>query len=238
MSTLNLLYQKRYAVSDSIHVVIPTVGQILENEDEYYTTLQIFTAQPIDYMVQLDDAGFDFTKVNEWDLFLMLFRSVSERGTGLFLEGVTLSDFEMMEDTKNGQIVLADPHTGAVIDRKTLRRVATVLRKIHNLEENHRRPGNEEAKRYMLERARIKAKRKARRAENSWLETMIVAMVNTEQYKYNFETTLDLTIYQFNESVRQVIKKIDYDNRMHGIYAGTINPKELSRDDLNWLVHK
>ena len=81
-------------------------------------------------------------------------------------------------------------------------------------------------------------KRKNKRAEESELESLIIAMVNTEQYKYDFEGTRELSIYQFNESVRQIIKKVDYDNRMYGIYTGTINPKELSPDDLNWLIHK
>lgn len=49
---------------------------------------------------------------------------------------------------------------------------------------------------------------------------------------------LELSIYQFNESVRQIIKKIDYDNKMYGVYAGTVSAKDLSQDDLNWLTHK
>ena len=67
---------------------------------------------------------------------------------------------------------------------------------------------------------------------------MIVALVNTEQFKYDFDGVRDLTIYQFNESARQIIKKIDYDNRMRGVYAGTVDIKDLSQDDLNWLTHK
>ena len=63
-------------------------------------------------------------------------------------------------------------------------------------------------------------------------------MVNTEQYKYGYESTRDLSIYQFNESVRQIIKKVDYDNRMYGVYSGTVSAKDLSQDDLNWLTHK
>ena len=80
-------------------------------------------------------------------------------------------------------------------------------------------------------------KRHKDRKEDSQLESLIIAMVNTEQFKYDFEGTRELSIYQFNESVRQVIKKTDYDNRMYGIYTGTINPKELSQKDLNWLVN-
>ena len=90
----------------------------------------------------------------------------------------------------------------------------------------------------MLEKARKKMKRRQNRAEDSQLESLIIAMVNTEQFKYDFEGTLELSIYQFNESVRQIIKKVDYDNRMYGIYAGTVSAKDLSPDDLNWLTHK
>lgn len=84
----------------------------------------------------------------------------------------------------------------------------------------------------------MKMRRRKNRVEDSQLEDIIVAMVNTEQFHYGFEDVLDLTIYQFNESVQQVIKKIDFDNKMHGIYAGTISAKDLNQNDLNWLSHK
>lgn len=63
-------------------------------------------------------------------------------------------------------------------------------------------------------------------------------MVNTEQYKYDFAGTLELSIYQFNESVRQVTHKQNYSNLMFGIYSGSLDPKTISQDDLNWLKHK
>jgi len=90
----------------------------------------------------------------------------------------------------------------------------------------------------MLERAHIEMRRNAKRELPSRLEELIVALVNTEQFGYRFEDVRDLTIYQFNESFRQVVKKVDYDNRMRGVYAGTVSVKELSQDDLNWLTHK
>ena len=63
-------------------------------------------------------------------------------------------------------------------------------------------------------------------------------MVNTKEFKYDFESVRNLTIFQFNDSVQQIINKVDYDNRMIGVYSGTINAKDLSQDDLNWLIHK
>ena len=90
----------------------------------------------------------------------------------------------------------------------------------------------------MLSRAREKQKRNKNRKKDSQTELLIMAMVNSPEFKYNFETVRDLSIYQFNESVRQIINRVDYNNRMYGIYSGTLNVKDLSQDDLNWLTHK
>ena len=104
------------------------------------------------------------------------------------------------------------------------------------MEKNRRKPANEDAKSICLND--VDQDERRNRKEVSQLEQLIVAMVNTEQFKYDFESVRNLSIYQFNESVRQVIKKINYDNQMYGVYTGTLNPKELSQDDLNWLIHK
>lgn len=238
MSTLNLLYQKRYVINDFISIVIPTVGEIIDNEDAYYNLVSVLTAMPIDLMVQLEDAGIDFTSINEYELFLLMFAGFKSQDTSLVFGDLDLSKFEIAVNEENGNVVLLDKEHDIKIDRAIHGHIAGVLRKIHHLEKNRRKPANDEAKQFMLKRARDKMKRRKNRKEDSQLESLIVAMVNTEQYKYDFEGTRELSIYQFNESVRQVIKKVDYDNRMYGVYTGTINAKELSQDDLNWLTHK
>lgn len=176
--------------------------------------------------------------INEYELFLMLFGALKERDTSLIFGDLDLKPFKAVVNPQNETVVLFNKETGAVIDRSIQGQIASVLRKIHNLKRNNRKPANQEAREYMLQRAREKMRRRNRRMADSQLEGLIVAMVNTEQFHYGFEGTRELSIYQFNESVRQVIKKIDYDNRMHGVYAGTVNAKELSQDDLNWLTHK
>lgn len=238
MPTLNLLYQKQYAVNDSIQIIIPTVGEIIDNEDDYYSLVSILTAMPIDLMVQLDDAGIDFTEINEYELFLLMFPSLRVQDTHLIFGNLDLKSFEPSVNPQNKMVVLRDEKNDITIDRAIHGQIAGVLRKIHHLEKNRRKPANQDAKEYMLKRARDKMRRNMNRKQDSQLESLIIAMVNTEQYKYDFERTRELSIYQFNESVRQVIKKVDYDNRMYGVYTGTISPKDLSPDDLNWLTHK
>ena len=238
MPTQNFLYKKQIAINDSISIVVPTVGEIIDNEDAYYGLVSMLTAMPIDLMVQLDDAGIDFTTLNEWELFLLLFSGIKSQDTRQIFGDLDLSKFKMAVNEQNGTIILLDDEHDIRIDRAIQAQIANVLRKIHHLEKNTRKPANEEAKKFMIERARAKQRRNRNRKEDSQLETLIIAMVNTEQYKYDFESTRGLSIFQFNESVRQIINKVDYEHRMYGVYTGTINAKELSQDELNWLKHK
>lgn len=233
-----LLYDSYYPVSDDISIIIPTVGEILDHEDDYYAMVSMLTAMPIDFMVQLDDIGVDFSTINEYDLFLILFNTIREMDTSLIFGDLDLSRFELAKHIESGMPVVYDETDDIVIDRVVHTKIANTLREIHHLEKDVRKPGNEDAKEYLLERERKKQKRRKKRRQKSQLQQLIVAMVNTEQFKYDFREVRELTIYQFNESVRQIQHKIDYDNKMHGIYAGTVDPKKINQDDLNWLIHK
>jgi len=233
---VSILYKREFKINDKIKVVIPTVGQVLDNEDEYYGMVTTITAMPIDMMVQLDELGIDYTEINSFELFMMMFRGLFASDTSLVFGDMDVSKFTIGQNNENGQMVLIDSENDIVIDRLVYEKIATVLRRIHGFEKNVRKPGNEEAKRYLLEREKKKRMRKPVNRE-SQIEPLIISMVNTEQYKYNYDETLDLTIYQFNQSVRQIVKKVDYDNRMFGIYSGTISSKDIKQDDLTWITH-
>lgn len=241
MSILKFLYKKQYSLGsakDKIKIMIPTVGEVLDDEEIYYRLVSLLTAMPIDLMVQLDDNGIDFTKINDYELFLNLFGTLKTLDTHLIFGDLDLSNFKYAEKEGSSSIVLYDPINDIEINRFVHAEIANVLRKIHHIKKNTKTAGNEEARKYMLERARIKQKRHKHLVEDSNLESLIVAMVNTKEFKYDFESVRNLTIFQFNDSVQQIINKVDYDNRMIGVYSGTINAKDLSQDDLNWLIHK
>jgi len=238
MATINLLYKDNYTINEDIVICIPTVREVLQDEDNYYGLVYSLTSMPIDRMVQLDDLGIDFTQISDYDLFLLFFSAIRTQDTHLIFGDLDLSKFALAESDDGSSIVLVDAENDIVIDRRVQLQIAATLRRIHHLEKNRRRPGNKEAQDFMLQVEREKMKRQKKRSSFSNLESLIIALVNTEQFCYRYDDVLDLTIYQFNESVRQIVHKVEYDNRMRGVYAGTISAKDLSQDDLNWLVHK
>lgn len=236
---LSLLYADKVAINDQISIHIPTLGEIIDcGEEAYYGFITALTAMPIDLMVELDDIGYDFTEIDEYQLFLMLFPQMQKTPhsiTSMVFGDLNLAEFELWVNPQNDCICLKNHKSGVIIDGLLHEKIATTLRHIHHLTKDRRMPGNKNAKQYMIKRARIKKRRNRSRQSKSQLEPLIISMVNTQQFKYDFESTKNLTIYQFNESVKQVIRKIDYDNRMYGVYAGTIDTKKLSQDALTWL---
>lgn len=234
----SLLFKDSIRINDFIEVRIPTVEQILQNEDQYYGIVSSLVATPFDMMVQLDDIGIDFTKIDDYELFLITFQTIRSQDVSLIFGDLDLSGFELAINEENQTVVLLNKNTGVIIDKSIAFQIAQALRKIHHLERNKKKAANDEARRFLIERARAKLKRQQRKGHSSQLEPLIVAMVNTEQYKYNYEETKALSIFQFNESVVQIVKKVDYMNKMHGVYSGTVSVKDLKKDDLNWLTHE
>lgn len=234
MSTHSILYKRELAINDKIKIMIPSVGEVLDDEDEYYSMVSSMTAMPVDYMWQLQDINIDFTEISEYELFILMFEGMKKRDTHLIFGDLDINKLIFDESSFS----FYDAENDIRIERGIQMQIASALRKIHHLEKNRKKPGNKEAKEYMIERARVKAMRNRHRSVDSQLESLIIALVNTEQFKYDFDSVLNMSIYQFNESVRQIIHKVDYEHRMAGIYAGTIDPKKMSQDDLNWLKHK
>lgn len=232
----SLLFSEFVGVAKGIEVRLPTVGEVIENESEYYSQIFSITSMPIDMMVQLDDDGVDFTKIDEWDLFLGLFPWLQRQDTRLLFGNLDLSKFAPAINEKNNEIVLLDVENDIKIDRTVHSAIADTLRKIHSLEKNNKKPANEDARLYMIERARKKMARLKNKKSTSELEPLIITAVNTPEFKYDFETVKHMTIYQFNASIKQIINKVSFDKRMIGVYAGTIDTKDLSNDELTFIA--
>ena len=234
-----LLYKTEEKINDYFSIVIPTVREIIQSEDtdnKYYDNVSLLLATPYDMMVQLDDIGIDFSTLTNWDLFCLIFGELKSRDMSLILKGINFRDFEPAINTQNNELVFINRETGAVIDKAIHDQICRFLRKLLHITEQVKKPGNEEARKYMIERARKKQKRKlAKKNDRSQLEDLIVSLVNTSEFHYNYETVLGLTIYQFNESLHQIIKKIKFDKLMIGCYAGTVNMKDINSEELNWI---
>lgn len=227
-------------VSDTqLSVRIPTVGEILENEQNYYNIISSLTASPYQYMVQLNDVfHIDYTTITDYDLFKMLFSAYLQSDLSIVFGSLNISDFGIYR-TNNQQDILMSPSSGIEINEKVYNDLANIIRKINLLEKVNYKPGNESAKKYLLEKERKKQKRNAKKPYEPYLEKLVIALVNTSEFPYDYDSCMDLSIYRFNQSFKQIQHKIAFDKTMIGVYAGTVDTSKLSnKDALTWIPNK
>lgn len=218
-----------------LSIKIPTVGEILEDEFTYYNTITSLTASPFQYMVQLDDMGIDFTTVTDYELFKILFLIYAKSDLSLIFGDLDLSDCEIYRG-KNQEEFLYSPGNDIEINEKVYDDFASIIRTINLLEKVKYKPGNESARKYLLEKERKKQKRNSKKTYEPYLEKLVIALVNSSEFPYNYDACMDLSIYRFNQSFKQIQHKIAFDNTMIGVYAGTVDTSRLSNTDtLSWI---
>ena len=72
--SIGLISKKDYKINDYISVHVPTLGEIFDfGQREYMGIVSSLVATPYEAMVMLDDMGIDFTAVDEWFVFELMF---------------------------------------------------------------------------------------------------------------------------------------------------------------------
>ena len=235
----SLLKSSSIEITPNLSVRIPAVGEILEDEQRYYSLISTLTATPFQYMVQLDDMGFDFTKITDYQLFTMLFPGMAQGDISILFGNLDLSDISIRENKENNTFVLYSSKNDFTIDEFIYTQMADCIRKINCLKKENRKPGNDEAKEFRINLERKKQKRNAGKPYEPYLEKLVIALVNRPEFKYNYEQVNHLTIYQFNQSFEQIKTSISFDNTMIGVYAGTVDTSRIKdRSCLSWIPVK
>ena len=234
-----LLNATSVEIVPNLFLRIPTVGEILEDEDKYYGIVSSLTASPFQYMVQLDDMGIDYTQITDYQLFMMLFPMYAQSDLSLIFGDLDTSDFNVYINQDDDSQVIYSPSNNIIIDELVYNDLSDMMRKINLFEKVKSKPGNESARKYLLEKERKKQKRNAKKPRFPYLEKMVIALVNTSEFPYNYETCMDLSIYKFNQSLQQIQRKIAFDNTMVGVYAGTVDTSKMTdKDALSWIPNK
>lgn len=254
-SDISLLNKTSFIVSDKITVHIPTLREIRGNnativtsdadEQKYNTLVGMFTTTPCDIMLELKEQGIDFTQWTDYKTFIMMFKSCPEdtlrEKSSLLFENINLADFEISINMKNQLPVLYDQEHDIVIDELMYMRLSTIFCTINFVEKNHRKMGNETMKQYALEREEAHRRNRKNRKQmyTSRFDKQIVALVNNANFKYDYNTVNDLTVYDFMVSLKQIVKKYQVDNLYTGMYMGTVKLKANEYGTkLNWLDYE
>lgn len=234
----NLLRVNEYRINDKISVHVPSVAEIFDYGDQkYYSMVQSLISTPFDLMVELDDIGIDYEKITDYQLFLLMIESIArEKDTSILFGDLNLLNFCEAKNTKTEEIVLWDKKNNIVIDRAIGLEICNAIRRMHLWNVPSGRAGNAEAKSYLIERTRIKKQRLAKKPYKSFLENMVVSLVNTEEFPYNYETVMGINVFKLNSSWKQIQKKKHWEQTMNGVFFGTVDMSKIDFEKISWLT--
>lgn len=233
----SLLKCDRVYVTDKLYVRIPSVGEILEDEERYLKMVNSLTAVPYQYMVQLDDMKIDFTIMKDYDLFMMIFMSYVKEDLSIIFDNLDVSDFSIEQNSN--ECFLYSKNNDIVIDEGVYTSFVELIRKIYNIEKFKYKVANEKTRKYLIDRERKRQKRHSKEKYVPYLEKIIIALVNNRDFKYDYDDVMDLSYYRFNQSFIQIQTNITFDKTMQGVYAGTVDTSKLKdKSCLSWIQTK
>ena len=248
----SLLGRKEYKLTDKLTVHIPLISEIRESiEDEiaYYTLISNFIRTPCDLMVELDDIGVDYTKVSEYDLFIMLFLSllenkqdINEKHWKMIFPYLSVDDLEIQ--CGNSGYIITNHENEIIIDKEIYFLLSDLLRQIISAEKNmeYYNVPEEETRKYIISRQRIKRKRALERElkygkkSSSVLDGVILLLVNNCNFKYNFDTIGQISIYDLYACLRQIYSDREIDGIMSGYWNGNVDLKKVDESKLNRII--
>lgn len=223
-------------ICDGVTLYQPTLGQIRDfGESHFYSIFWSFCSSPWDMPSALDDAGINFMEITEWELFQSLAIGLSVEQTRLIFGDLDFSKFMPMKRTQEDgseDIVLCDGKV--IIDEKAYRQFIPYVRAMIGFEHSGKKAGNEATRKILIQEDRKQKRRNAKKEYESVLFNGIISLVNTEEFKYNYKTIFDITLFQYTKSLIQIQGKKAACALLQGSMSGFCDVSKIPQRDFQW----
>lgn len=223
-----------YVINDKLTLRNPSIREVVEfGEDRYFSIVHTLASIPSDFKSRLWDSGIDYESISDFDLFIMLTRGMTPKDTKLVFGDLDLSKFKVENSTQNGNAILKNGDI--IIDEHIYIDIVSYLRGMHNITPKIERSSNSHVKHILIEEDRTNIKMRMAKEHEPFLYNLLVSMINTEEFKYNSKDVLDISIYEFLESVSQIQHKKHACSLVQGSYSGMVDMSKIKKKDLSWI---
>lgn len=260
---LGIYYGDDIVVNKHFTVTIPTIRQIKQfGERRYFQTVHNFTSVGADLKWQLWDLGIDYTKIEDYELFVRLISQLvsskrdlyqeliqkpeNERNgidesdlnellinpLQLIIKDIDFADYEPYKLNDTGQLILYDSVHGITFDRMAYMICVDAIRKIHGYTRNNERPANKQTKMDLIEDARDASMAAAQKPFKSVLQPL-VSTLQVITGQCGDERILDMPISMLLDNVRRQNKVQDGTLLMQGAYSGFSSLKGIDKTRLD-----
>lgn len=223
-----------YVINDKISVIQPNIRDVLTfGEREYFNIVQILCSTSSDMKSKLADSGVDWETVDDFQMFMMLTRSLTKEQTHLVLGDIDLSNFKVFENKKNGEPVMVDQENEIIIDQLIYMRIVEYLRKVHGLTRTYDRTKSKFVHDMAIEMEREKLEINAKKPYKSFLWPLISSIKARQGYTKQY--VLDMQIYELIHEANRLQIIVQSDALLQGAYSGMMDTKKINKEQFNWM---
>lgn len=235
---LKAYFADDHEINNQVRIHQPTIGEIKDyGEREYFQMIYSLCSIPSDNKSLLWDSHVDYTKISDFEYFVLICTGFSMDDTSiLFEDRIDFQNMVIVPKDDEG-FYLYDPDRDLVIDELIYTYMITYLRQIHRIHPKVEKPANNFTKQILIDEDRQKRKFQSKKPYTSILLPLVSGLVNSPGFKYNIQELKQIGIYAFMDAVERISAIYTATAAMAGQYSGMVdfskNPK--IQKQLNWL---
>ena len=215
---------------DGIEIKPFTISEIVEiGYEKYHQTMNIFALEVEDIIKDIPE---ELKNITIFDLFLKsgsqeLFEGFIS-AISLFLRIENINEFSINNEYN---IVVNKNKT---INRENWNKICKIIQMQNCVkrEKEDYNPANEQARKII---EKIKALKRENPIKESITFPSMISGIANKSNNLNILNIWDLTIYQLYDALNRLNLIDNYQFTLNGIYAGTVNGKEINMKDINWM---
>ena len=223
-----------YQITDKIIITQPTLNQIADmGEQNYFSAMQRICSTSSDMKWVLHQSGYDWEKIEDYQMFTMMAPSFTKDQTQLVLGDVDLSLLTPRYKKDSEDVVLVDLDNGVYIDEMIYIKLVTYLRKIHGFKRNVCRTESEFSHEMLLEVDRSDIEKAKNKPYKSFLLPLISSI--KARQGYTKEEIFNMQIAEFLDEVNRLQIIVNTDALLGGAYSGMMDTKKIKKSEFNWM---
>lgn len=244
INELKVYFGDDYVINNAITIKHPKIGDIVElNEQDYFSTVYTLAAIPSDMKSQLWDLGICWEDITDFELFVMLSRSLPINKTKVFFGDIDFGKFDIMQNTVNDELVMVqkvdptenNPDGLIIIDTYIYLQIVEYIRKLHNIVPKVEKAGSNTVRQILIEEDRRKLMKVKDEGYKSQLLPLISSLINCSEFKYGLNEIRQMPIYAFMDSISRVQIIKSSTALLQGCYSGMIDSSKIDKKELNWM---
>lgn len=235
---LKLYLGSEVKIANGITLYQPTIGEIANyNESEYFNMAQILCATPSSMKVTLDDMKMNYMEIDDFQLFIMLCKTMAPEKTKPLLGDLDLTKFKVRHKNDTGEIMLVyegteNDENPIVISSIVYEILVAYIRKMHNFKKQVDKAGNEITRKILIDDERKTAQRNKDKPYKSFLVPLISSLQGRQGYTKDYICKMGL--YEFMNQIARTQIIVQADAALGGMYSGFVDTKKMDKTVLDW----